>query len=120
MKGTDFDSIVKNRADERVIGKIKTFRDAFAMAFNQLTGTGFVSKDASADNSLANWKILTDMADKGGPNELNKWPHYLWETEEGKVRSELLSVMDEMQKALLAPEPTKGENDDTPAPKPEA
>lgn len=118
MKGTDFDRIVKNRADERVKGKLSAFRDAFATAFSRLTGAGFVSKDASDDNSLANWKILNDMVAKGGPNNLKEWPKYLWDIEEGKVRSELLSVMDEMQKALLAPKPTETDNDDKPATEP--
>ena len=119
MKGTDFDRIVKNRADERVRKKLSIFRNAVANAFKNLTGSGYVSREATSTDGATNWAIFSGMAAKGGLTELKKWPHYLWDTEEDAVRSELLSVMDEMQKALLAPERRATDDDDRPAPEPE-
>ncbi len=119
MTGTDFDRIVKNRADERVKKKLYTFKNAVANAFKNLTGTGYVSRESTSTNAATNWAIFSGMAAKGGLTELKEWPHYLWAIEEDAVRSELLSVMDEMQKALLAPERSTSENDDRPAPPPE-
>ncbi len=119
MKGTDFDRIVKNRADERMQKKIGTFKNAIQNAFKNLTGSGYVSSEATSTDGVANWTILTGMVAKGDVFKLKEWPLYLWDGEENKVRSELLSVMDEMQKALLAPERATTEDDDKPAPKPE-
>lgn len=119
MTGTDFDRIVKNRANQRVKKKLDTFRNTIANAFKNLTGSGYVSREATSTDGVTNWSIFSGMAAKGGLAELKEWPHYLWDVEEGAVRSELLSIMDEMQKALLAPEHNATENDDRPAPGPE-
>ncbi len=121
MTGTDFDSIVKNRADERVKARIKVFREAIKIAFKNLTGCSYVGSNNSETETSdkANWAVLTGMVEKGSVDKLKEWPHYLWATERDAVRSELLATMDEMQKALLAPKPAATENDDRPATEPE-
>ena len=115
MTGKDFAKIVTNRANRRVQENIKRFRSEIAKTFQNLTGTGYLYKSGSKEESLANWQILLAIIENGEIDNLkNEWPAYLWRREEKKVQDELLSTMDEMQKALLAsPKPQAG--DCTPA-----
>jgi hypothetical protein len=108
MTGEKFAEIVTKRANERVQEKIKIFEQIIEKAFKSLTGSASLYdthdlEDARSDT--ANRIILTKMLVEGGIEFLNDWPKLLWIKEEEKVTIELLSMMDEMQKALLSPGP---------------
>jgi len=108
MTGEKFAEIVTKRANERVNAKIKAFTDALYKAFRDLTGEIYISK-AQGSKRLANYHILERMVAEESISFNKGWPKMLWEQEEEKVSAELLSMMDEMQKALLSPGPQKGD-----------
>ena len=104
MTGEKFAEIVTKRANERVQEKLKQFKQAIKHAFYELTGSDYVWKNETGNKSTeANNKILENMAKEYCLDPNRGWPKYLWEKEEEKVKDELLSLMDEMQKALLSP-----------------
>ena len=98
MKAKDFDNIVKARANERVQAKIDLFKQEVKNACTKLFGRSYYTHDDLAR------KLFSVMA---STNLIEGWPSQLWETEEKKVTEELLSIMDEMQRAFLAAQ--KGE-----------
>ena len=112
MTGEKFAEIVTKRANERVNIKIREFKKAIYQAFNKLSGEQYISKNSKGLQGL-NFAILAQMVEEEAIGFNVGWPRLLWEQEEEKVKYELLSMMDEMQKALLAPGPQEG--DCTPA-----
>jgi len=57
------------------------------------------------DKEDYNREILKHMLDDNTINFNKGWPSVIWREEEERVSKELLSMMDEMQKALIAPGP---------------
>lgn len=98
MTGEKFDRIVKARADQRVNEKIKQFKSVCSTAYAKLTGENWYT---NFPDSVMAELIFGILASK---KHCKGWPKELWEKEEKEVESELLSIMDEMQKALLAAE----------------
>jgi len=98
MNSSKFDTIVENRAAERVRARIRKFEYALLAELRELSGR---SIDNSSLPELFNGEIFVGIL---VGLQTRKWPKYLWEQEREKVANELLSVMDEMQKALLAPQ----------------
>jgi hypothetical protein len=106
MKSETFDKIVTNRAHERACKRISVFRREVMDSCKKLVGSHCGYQGTTPDSKV--WypdfqnilKILTsDDVHKG-------WPKQIWEEESAAVTKELLSIMDEMQKALLAPNPS--------------
>ncbi len=122
MTGRKFAELVTNRANERVQKKIDAFRSEIKDTFRHLTGSVYLywgESDADAKEA-ANWKILLGIVESRGIDEYKSdWPRLLWEKEEEIVKEEILSTMDELQKALLA-STQPGENDVTKEEKTEA
>jgi len=108
MTGEKFAEIVTKRAHERVEAKLRTFKHGLHNLFSQLTGDTFITKDSKGARG-ANYAILAQMVEKECIDFGEGWPALLWVREEEKVADELLSMMDEMQKALLAPDPKDGD-----------
>jgi len=107
MKSEKFDRLVKARANERVQEKIREFKESCGYAFQKLTNqrSYVVSDYEMSDFAKAVFAILVSK------NNSKNWPRELWEKEEEKVERELLSIMDEMQKALIAADKNEtGEN----------
>lgn len=116
MNASRFDKIIENRAQERVSKKIDTFRADVGLALSKLhpsfKGTyyhGVQPHDISKDLAVVLGNIASGMYYQPGPFPLKPcaWPVILWTDEQALVEKELLATMDEMQKALCAPEPTK-------------
>jgi len=108
MKAIKFDEIVKARADQRIQGKIFMFKLAIKKACGELVNNTFngYNLDESLPDSYK--EVLTIMV---GDNIKVGWPSALWTMEKEKVSAELLDIMDEMQKALLAADRVEpGEN----------
>ena len=107
MKSEKFDKLVKARANERVQEKIREFKESCGYAFQKLTNqrSYIVSDYEMSDFAKAVFAVLVSK------NHSKGWPQELWEQEEEKVERELLSIMDEMQKALIAADKNEtGEN----------
>ena len=87
-----------SRTNQRIQVRISEFKKAVNMAIRQLMGIkeghNYLSEEKDARQKIRNVVASTDW-DKG-------WPNWLWEVEEKKVQNELLSIMDEMQRALLS------------------
>jgi len=104
-----FDTIVKERANQRAQARLDAFQKAVIAAARTLTGAngGYPSQmfdDGDANNSrnaikLFNRSLLEAMLTKPGER---RWPARFWREEEELVTKELLSTMDEMQRALIA------------------
>jgi len=101
-----FDAIVKARANERVQEKIKAFKIAVVKALWALGDDGklfnphcliesHVTMGCATLTFLEAQKVVTLPGAK-------QWDAALWQHEQEKVEAELLGVMDEMQKALVA------------------
>lgn len=97
MKPAKFDEIVKARAAERVDARIRRFKQSIAKAFSDDLGIrmsfnyNYKMEDKEASKVLQ--VLCSDNHTKG-------WPKELWEREREAVTTELLSTMDEMQRAL--------------------
>jgi len=100
MTGEKFDKIVKARANERVQEKIRQLRAAANEMVKPFGIPGY-GWDGAHD-------IFTALA-RGGYS--GTWPRSLWETEENLVAGELLGIMDEMQRALIAVSKEPGPDD---------
>jgi len=111
MTGEKFTEIVTKRANERVQVKLAQFKKAIKHAFYELTGSDYTTRPENrpSDRAAANNQILLHMAETFELDPSGNWPSILWRQEEEKVSDELLSMMDEMQKALLSPGPQKGD-----------
>lgn len=110
MNASRFDKIVKNRAQSRIEARIQIFRKTIETAIHELTGSkinpqyiGHFWKTEFAE------EIITGLRS-------NTWPLEFWEREEEAVQKELLSTMDEMQKALCTPDVVVTESTPTPTP----
>ena len=107
MNAQGFQKIVEARANERVQEKIRTFKKGVADILNAFSGRCYCDEN----NSLTSHRraIVAIMASE---DHSKGWPKSLWENERTAVEKELLSIMDEMQKALLAADRSEpGENE---------
>ena len=112
MTGEKFAEIVTKRAHERVQKKLRIFKDAIYQLFRELTGSASLfdtKKPDDGQEETANRAILSRMLELGKMDFNKGWPTLIWKNEEEKVTKELLSMMDEMQKALLSPGPKEGD-----------
>jgi len=96
--------LVKKRAHANVQKKLKHFNSAMRKAFSELTGAEGMASESTNKAAETNYNILAMALDEQDFHPANKWPRWLWEQEEEKVMTEILSTMDTMQKALAAPE----------------
>ena len=108
MNAQKFDEIVEARANERVQAKIKKFKADCCKAFGELIGDGYTSHsyhNPFREEARVAFGVLAS------DNHAQGWPSSLWEKERQTVSEELLRIMDEMQKALLAASKSEdGEN----------
>jgi len=110
MTGVKFDEIVKNRANERVQEKLKVFKRQVCSAFRNLMGEIGLrpsGENNEKDKEDYNRAILQRMLDDNTISFKKAWPSLLWREEEVLVSKELLSMMDEMQKACLSSSPNE-------------
>ena len=134
MNKSRFDTIVANRAHERVTAKIEAFRKSIADAFRNLhpsfAADYYNGFDYKARNSESVKLLLSNVAQglyfqrdekgeylKEGEAKTTvrlKWPRILWNEEQEAVQKELLAVMDEMQRSLVAPPPSNDPNSPPP------
>lgn len=106
MNESQFLELVKKKAHKNVQDKIITFKRQIGDAFNRLTGTRYVEKSGGYPDRVANYKIISTIKERAGFDFNKSWPAFLWNDEEDKVMKEILSTMDTMQKALVAPDVT--------------
>lgn len=99
MKSEMFDGIVKARANERVQKKIRKFKQDVGKALSEM-GKGYSRVRPEENCGTEEAKAI--LAIMGSDNPNSGWPNTLWERERTAVEKELLAIMDEMQKALLA------------------
>jgi hypothetical protein len=99
MKSSTFDAIVQRRTQARVEKRIQEFESVIKAALRTLT---------RHDDSCyvrpfqgPNWKPCLEQILKDVPNK--GWPTELWDTERADVANEILSALDEVQRALLEP-----------------
>jgi hypothetical protein len=120
MKREYFDGIVVKRAAERVQARITVFKDEINNALNRLMNperscvsvavrTQYDTRSFSGKSRECLAPILSDNPKKG-------WPLFLWTNEEINVENELLKQLDELQRAILAPDKPVGENEPAPPP----
>ena len=98
MKAKDFDTIVIERANQRVQKKLNTFRDTVRKALSVLGGRMLLDPHAGTQVTELGCKAL----DNAKVSQSKVWPSELWRAEEDAVRTELLGTMDEMSRALVA------------------
>lgn len=96
--------MVKKRAAWNVEQKIGKFKKSIRALFKELTGTNLIEKNGYTERE-ANYKILERIIETESFGFDANWPAFLWREEEGRVLKDILSTMDTMQKALIAPEP---------------
>lgn len=106
MTANKFDEIVNKRANQRVNQKIEDFKLAVGKAIKEL----FKYDNTSIYYALDKPEVITIFKNLSEQKLQTGWPSVLWEKEREAVSKELLSIMDEMQKALLAPEPSESDN----------
>jgi len=97
MKAKDFDAIVVARANERVQNKIKIFRGNIIKALITLGGSVLYNSCSQQVSKVGELALACTRE-----HSSQEWPLELREMEEAAVRKELLSTLDEMQRALLA------------------
>ena len=112
MNASKFDAIVKNRAQEKVEARVIKFRSEIHEAFKHLfENTGICVQDHYY-NFLTDSEVVRQCFNNcvrtREKQYQNTWPKELWEHEQKAVADQLLSIMDEMQKALVAPAPSEG------------
>ena len=108
MKKIKFDEIVAARANERVQKKIFEFKTDIKKACGELVNNTFQGYNLSERLPDIYREVLNVMV---SDNIRIGWPSTLWDVEKEKVASELLAIMDEMQKAMLAADRAEpGEN----------
>lgn len=114
MNGKRFDQIVEARAKQRAEAIVNKFvndvRNALIAVDHGLTYCGNIWEDDLAKSLLAQ---LTNLDRRG-----RIWPEKILDMQREQVKNELLSVMDEMQKAIIAadnfkPEATFGKSNET-------
>lgn len=114
MNKSKFDTVIKNRGNERAAAKIKEFQNAILAAGERL----FPGQRHNLWNHGAPFGLLKNVLSRLVSSEPNKdWPVEIWNVEEAAVEKELLATMDEMSKALIAPAPSAdGPQPQSPAP----
>ena len=106
MNAQGFQKIIEARANERVQEKIRTFKKGVAGLLNAFSGQCY--NDEKTTLTPDRRAIVSIMASE---DHSKGWPKTIWENERDIVEKELLSIMDEMQKALLAADRSElGEN----------
>jgi len=100
MTGEKFDKIVKARANERVQEKIIKLKQDTTKALQPFG----IAHSYDWGNSPGA-EVFDALAGR------TKWPRDLWEREEIAVAQELLGIMDEMQRALIAVNKERGPDD---------
>lgn len=113
MTPEKFDGIVKARANERVQQAIMTAKKAVVIALSPLMGKQIAEHHLIRSYSLKNEihavkDILKVLA---SDNHAKGWPSEIWRRAEAEVESELLNIMDEMQKAMLAAQRKPNDDD---------
>lgn len=116
MNPSKFDAIVKARAQQRVEQRANRFREAIASAFRDLykdipTKASPLAHPHYPNERLGTYlresvvlDIVKSLCHKEGETHPSlTLPREFWTYEEAEVSKALLSVMDEMQKALCAP-----------------
>lgn len=106
MTANKFNDIVEKRANQRVNQKIENFKHAVGKAISELLDYKNLSLVYHVDKKDVQ-NIFKNLSEK---KLQTGWPSILWDREREAVSKELLSIMDEMQKALLAPEPSAYDN----------
>ena len=102
MKSDKFNKIVEARADERVQIRIREFRRNVDKLFNKLFDRQYYDdKEAKTVHAI----LASGQTNKGWRETT------LWSEEEVAVSSELLATMDEFQKASLAVDRVKAEDE---------
>ena len=103
MNGTQFQQVVTKRAAERMQKRVKECKVEVLTAIRKLYGESDYHCATSYALTRTNIKAALLVLASDDPSK--GWPTELWREEEKQVSAELFKVMDEMQKALLAPEP---------------
>jgi hypothetical protein len=110
MSPDRFNTIVKNRAAERVKQKIAKFEEAVGRAFKELhrdLKPNFYHRWSGGDAKLLVVPIFRHLVgNKATDTHTVGYPANLWVEEEAAVEQELLATMDEMAKALSSKSPT--------------
>lgn len=110
MNADRFNQIIENRAQERVKKRVADFEKKIGDAFRELHASvapNHYSRWSGGDRGRNVGAIFRFLI--GGENAEGDpfgYPKALWDEERAQVEKELLATMDEMQKALIAPEPT--------------
>lgn len=105
MTPSKFDQVVINRANQRVEEKVAAFTKTVGDAFFKLSPS--VSPNSGnawngGDRAKAAAAIMRTLLGLKGDG--CGYPRILWEKEREAVAKELLATMDEMARALAAPE----------------
>ena len=112
MNNYKFDEIVKNKAAERAVQKIKKFRKAVWEAAHELAGAGSNPRydrtfsDTDEYGRAAPFPMATILNILLSKDSDKGWPKIIWEKEEAAVAEELLRQLDFVQQAMLAKPPT--------------
>lgn len=98
---------VKKRANQRVQDRITAFKKGMEKLLGALLhGTDSYWYHHAYNSAFTNDESV-EIFRRFAEGEFKKgWPVRLWSEEEGVVAAEIMRVTDEVQKALLAPEPS--------------
>lgn len=96
MNKNKFEDGIKRRANQKVQERINKFEKAVHMAYLELCSPQNKGYTPSKKNLKP---YLTPLMESD-----EKWPASLWEEEETKATNELFSLLDPVEKMLLAPE----------------
>jgi hypothetical protein len=111
MSPDRFNTIVKNRAAERVKQKIAKFEEAVGRAFSELhrdLKPNFYHRWSGSGAKRLVVPIFRHLVgNKATDTHTVGYPVQLWMEEEAAVEQELLATMDEMAKALASKAPTE-------------
>ena len=107
MNPSKFDDVVERRTNERAQAAINKFRlDVYRAAREFLLIGNGPSYDGENSRNKQWRKEFRDLLGiLASDNTQRGWPSILWQREREAVTKELLSIMDEMQRALVAPPP---------------
>ena len=111
-----FDTLVKERANQRVQAKIATFKAAVSNAVKTLIGielgyeidfdlTDPTRRKSDFERQTYSRSMLESLMTTN--NNERHWPSRLWTEEEDAVSKELLETMDEMQKSVVTASPPR-------------
>jgi hypothetical protein len=103
MNETKFQKAVTNRANERVQAKVIKFKEAVSAALKVL--------DSKVSYHNSSEGVIVEKASQGYLTALilgdayNKWPRGMWDREEALVTEEMFSMMNEVERAIMARPP---------------